>query len=221
WRSPYIQNVHTKLRDECLRHGEFQHIAMDATIRVLRRVRGQEDYRSPSHVRAQAAIPEEQSKRRILTLIGRTGACLGLPLIRDESQPEIAKALEATWGPEQRAQVLTAASDQPSEALFHGLREVLPNLRILSLDPVHLPITYETAYFRKKTDGSRDLRRLMAKFNKHPNSAAGAAWGVAYTGTQAVPQSAHEQNLREKSMNNTMPDTVARKVLADVDPNVA
>ncbi|MCP4193639.1 MAG: hypothetical protein GY768_23755, partial [Planctomycetaceae bacterium] len=115
---------------------------------------------------------------------------------------------------------LTAASDQPSEALFYGLREVLLNLQILSLDPVHLPITYETAHFRKKTDGSRDLRRLMAKFNKLPNSTVGATWGAAYTGTQAVPHSAHEKNLRGEIMDNTMPATVARKVLADVDPNV-
>ncbi len=181
---------------------------------------GQEDYRAPEYVRARAAIPEEQSKRRVLTLSGRTGACLGLPLIRDESPPEIAKAIEASWSSEQRAQVLTAASDQPSEALFQGLRKVLPNLRILSLDPVYLSITYEMSYFRKKTDGSRDLRPLMTKLNKPLNSAARVTWGAACTGTQTLQHSAHEGNLREKIMDHSMPLAVARRVLADVDPNV-
>ncbi len=152
--------------------------------------------------------------------MGRAGACLGMPLIRDESQPEITKAIEASWTPDQRAQVLTAASDQPSEALFHGLRGVLPNLRILSLDPVHLAITYETAHFRKKTDGSRDLRRLLAKFNKFPHAAGGMAWGVAYAGTGTVPQSEHERKLREKILDHKMPLATAKRVLAEIDPNL-
>ena len=44
--SPWWMGVRTKLLKECTEHGEFLHLSMDATIRVLRRVVGQVDYRA-------------------------------------------------------------------------------------------------------------------------------------------------------------------------------
>ena len=71
--------------DDCFDNDEFSHIAIDATIRILRRVRGQADYRASADVRAAAPIPDVDAKRRILTVLGRTSTVLMFSLVKDEA----------------------------------------------------------------------------------------------------------------------------------------
>ena len=70
--------------DDCFDNDEFSHIAIDAAIRILRRVRGQADYRASADVRAAAPIPDVDAKRRILTVLGRTSTVLMFLLVKDE-----------------------------------------------------------------------------------------------------------------------------------------
>ena len=70
--------------EDCLTHGEFSHIAIDATIRILRRARGQADYRASPETRASAPIPDADAKRRILSVLGRTSTVLASLLVKDE-----------------------------------------------------------------------------------------------------------------------------------------
>ena len=165
------------MMEECRRHEEFLHISMDATIRILRRVKGQADYRSAQAVRDAAPVPDVDAKRRVLTLAGRTGAALGVFLTRGESSDEIAGAIAGRWPEACRSQTVSVASDQPSSALYRALRSsCFSNLTYLSLDPVHLPITYEETHWRKKTVGSRLLRIIMAKFTKVDTTLEGQQW---------------------------------------------
>lgn len=49
--SPVVEAWRTKLIGECLRHKEFVHLSMDATVRIAMRIKGQANYREPKDVR--------------------------------------------------------------------------------------------------------------------------------------------------------------------------
>ncbi|CAK0818359.1 unnamed protein product [Prorocentrum cordatum] len=83
FNSAHVGRRSAALMEECHRHEEFLHVSMDATIRILRRVKGQADYRSAQTVRDAAPVPDVDAKRRVLTLAGRTGAALGVFLTKE------------------------------------------------------------------------------------------------------------------------------------------
>lgn len=120
--SPYVGRLKQGLRSSFLQRGEFEHLSIDATIRIMRQVKGQADYRCPADVRNAAPIPDEDAKRRILTVMGRTSVPLASLVVRDEGTDTVVDALSNAWDPAVRAQVRTICSDQPSRTLFHGLR---------------------------------------------------------------------------------------------------
>jgi hypothetical protein len=62
-----------------------------------------------------------------------------------------------------RFQIKYVSTDNPSHCMWHSLQQVLPNLRLLCLDVVHLAMVYEHATWRKKTPGSRFLRSVMRR----------------------------------------------------------
>jgi hypothetical protein len=59
--------------------------------------------------------------------------------------------------------VIHVATDDPSVTLVRGLKGQCPNLKILSLDPMHIVFVYEQTHWRKRTAGSKLLRLIMAK----------------------------------------------------------
>ena len=185
-RSPYVVDLQRALLDEAHEHGEFEHITMDATLRIVRRIKGQADYRSPKDVRDVAPIPDADAKRRVLTVLGRTSCVIGMDLVKDEASPEIAAALGSELPQHYRAQTLSVSTDQPTERLFTSLKTVLVNFRFLALDPVHLAIVYEQSHGNKKTAGSRALRIIMAKFSKASADLHPGQWGPIYCG-RGVP----------------------------------
>ena len=95
---------------------------------------------------------------------------------------------------------------------------MLPNLRAVALHPVHLAINYEHAHFNKRTAGSRDLRKLLRKFNVSKADLASDWWGVAYTGRDAPRPDDYADSLRDMILDHSMSLAQAKAVLASVDP---
>ena len=221
--SQIVSRLQSTTKSLCFSHNEFAHISIDATIRILRRVTGQADYRSSRHFRQLAPIPDAAASRRVLTVMGRTSALLATSLMPNESTTSIALALTEALSPEERAQVRSISTDQPSQALLEELRVCFPNLLVLALDPVHLAITYEMCHFRKKTPGSKQLRVLLNKFNKEFSPGyAPSHVPVAFDGLDSQPLfGAHEEYLRECITSHAMPLHTASDVLANIDPNTA
>ena len=218
FNSAHVERRSAELMEECHRHEEFLHISMDATIRILRNVKGQADYRSALAVRDAAPVPDVDAKRRVLTLAGRTGAALGVFLTKDEGSDEIAGALAARWSAACRSQTASVASDQPSSALFRALRgSCFPNLLFLGLDPVHLPITYEETHWRKKTVGSRLLRILMAKFTKVDCTLPAHYWGAPFDGTNAPDLRPIEERARAQILDHSLTKSRAQYVIDHVN----
>ena len=170
--SQYLAQLHGDLIQKCFQHEEWLHLSIDATVKVLMGVKGQANYRQPAYVRSVALYDDAAALRRVLTVRGRTGAVLGMWPLKDESAETIGSCLYANVPRNVLEQVRHIATDDPSEALLTRLREHLPNLRFLSLDPVHLVIVYAAAHFRKRTPGQRYLRTIMNKFNKHCHGTA-------------------------------------------------
>ena len=218
FNSAHVESRSAALMEECRRHEEFLHVSMDATIRILRRVKGQADYRCPQEVRDAAPVPDVDAKRRVLTLAGRTGAALGVFLTRDEAAEEIVGAIATRWSAACRSQTVSVASDQPSSMLFRALKDsCFPNLKYLGLDPVHLPITYEETHWRKKTVGSRLLRIIMAKFTKVDGRLPPQYWGAPFDGTNAPNLRPIEERAREQILDHSFPKSRAQFVFENLN----
>ena len=83
-------------------------------------------------------------------------------------------------------------------------------MQILSLDPVHLAMTYEHCHFNKRTPGSRVLRLIMAKFAKHDHNLTANYWGRIYDGLQAgLKPPLEDDRLRTLIMDHSMPTATA------------
>ena len=217
FNSAYVTGLQAARLDECCERGEFDHVSLDATIRIVRRMKGQADYRSSKATRNAAPVPDAQAKRRVLTVVGRTGAALGMHLVPDEGGPAIAESLRQAFSEVWSASVQSVASDQPTARLYLHLKQVFTNIKYLSLDPVHLPIVYEYAHFRKRSPGSRILRVIMAKFTKVAAGVSESHWGTPYCGTDAPPLRPNEQRMRTHVLEHTLPITQARAVLERMD----
>jgi len=91
---------------------------------------------------------------------------------------------------------------------------VCPNLIALVLDPVHLVIVYNQAFWRKRTPGQTLLRRMQHKFNKTNFNMAIHHWGHLYDGSVAVNPSRAEQNMRGMILDGSMSVTRAKAIVA-------
>jgi len=216
FRSPFVVALHERLFAECVHYGELQHISIDGTIRIVRRIKGQADYRCSAAVRNACPIPDDSAKRRVISITGRAGSVLGLHLVKDETGPVIAALLEGQWGDVHRRHIISVCTDAPSRSLYHELKSVAPNLEYLALDPVHLPIVYEHAFYKKKTEGSKVLRALMHKFNK-VTSADVPEWGPAYAGDHHVEPSKREAVLRLSILDHSYGKKKAQFLLEHLD----
>ena len=217
--SPIVTSWHQKLLRECLDHKEFIHISMDATVRMAMRLKGQGNYRESKEVRDSYLVGDEDAKRRILIIRGRTGAVLTMSLIKSESSENIKEFFVSTIPPDVRDQVEYLASDQPSPVLFVQLSEALPSLRALYLDEVHFCIVWSVAFWRKSSPGQQALRRVQAKFNRVDLSTPIQQWGCLFTGQEDVSYTQAEEDMRNLIMSGGMTLQRAASVLNQLEYN--
>ena len=103
---------------ECIGRDEFLHISIDGTLRVAMRMVGQANYRESKANRALQYFNDNIAKRCVLSVRGRTGGVVGLWLIKWEDADSIASALRIRFPQDAKAQVIAAASDDPSGKLY-------------------------------------------------------------------------------------------------------
>ena len=176
-RSPFVQTAQANLVRECVVHQEFKYISMDGTVRCAMRLKGQESYRCPADVRNEAAIDDADAVRRVLTVRGRTGAVLSMQPIASERAEMIHAHLKGILTQDVVDQVEVVATDMPSGKLHTEMVQFFPHMRCVTLDPVHIVITYNNTHWKKATPGQDLLRRLQAKFNRVDYAKDVAYWG--------------------------------------------
>lgn len=82
----------------------------------------------------------------------------------------IAHTSEAIVPADALQQVKYVATGNASPRLWAALRTVFTELRVLTLDAVHLAMVYEYATYRRRTAGSAFLRAVLARFSARPAS---------------------------------------------------
>jgi len=216
----YVATLRQRCLSVCHGLGEFDHLSVDATLRILRRVKGQADYLCSASARAAAPVGDDEAVRRLLTVMGRTSTPLAVVPVRQESAADVAAALATALSAEQLRSVRSMSVDHPTPVLFQALRGTCPNLQILALDPTHLAMVYEHCHYRKRTRGSRALRILLAKFWRVDPAADAAAWGPAYDGSGMPPLLDDLDSLHcEQILNGEMDLTRAARVLDHINPD--
>jgi hypothetical protein len=218
--SPYVSKMRTDLVSECIRRDELRYISLDGTLRVVRKVKGQADYRASKRVRAEALFDDSVAKRRILTVRGLTSSVLAMQPIRSEKSVDIARLLSQEFTEDARLKVICVSSDIASFELYSNLKQVLPNFQYLCLDPVHTAIVYETAHYRKKTHGSKFLRLILSKLNKVDYSVPIESWGPCYTGSDHLVETRAETTARDKVLDESMPMVTAQRIHDNLDATV-
>jgi methionine synthase II (cobalamin-independent) len=89
------------------------------------------------------ALPAEEALHAVCTVRGRTGAVVAIQPVHTESAEELANVLRRSLTDAQRAQVEFVAVDDVSHRLHAELLNVLPNMKGLVLDTMHLCMKYE------------------------------------------------------------------------------
>jgi len=177
--SPAAAEVSARIATEYIRSQEALYISIDATLKCTLPLVGQSHPLTPVNLRVYDAFKGEGAIKRVLTIRGRTGAVIGMVPMAKEDHQHVADALESAMCTDLRDCVRFVAVDNPSRALYVALARVFPQLEVMCLDPVHLPLTYEYAFWRRRTPGSSCLRRLMTRFMQMSPSYAGYDWGGA------------------------------------------
>ena len=110
-----------------------------------------------------------------------------------EGAPEIQKGLRESLQEESLQQAEFIATDMPTKRLYAALKETLPNLKALGLDPIHVAMRYKSASARHRTPGSAMLRRGLAKFSAQSSrSNQEKPWGAFFCGDTEVKLTARE-----------------------------
>ena len=215
--SKQVQNLRHSIFLSLEADQEFMSLSVDATLKVCMTVQGQASYRASAAVRNAACFDDGSSLRRVLTVRGRTGAVVAMVPVPGEDAPNVRKAFSDEFSYQALSQVRYIATDCPSAKLFHELKDICPNLCCLSLDPVHLAIVYEYAHWKKKTPGSKLLRRLLNKVNNIDPEAKMASWGPFFCGDGPPSLCREEERARHGILEGNMSAAKARRIIEELD----
>ena len=218
--SPPVQEKQSAHLESMLAREEFEVVSLDSTCKVTFSLCGQASWRAPAAIRRQAAISEEDSNRRVLTVRGRTGFVLLMAPMRSEAPLVIAETLRDCLSDRFLRQIRHIFIDDPKPVTFQDFSRVCPNLVSVSLDTTHLPIVYEYASYRKRTPGSRALRAIMCKFNRADTSKGSHSWGCVYHGWELRRLDDEEETMRRRILNSSMSAARARRVLTGLNCEV-
>jgi len=180
--SQAVARTHHALLSELVAAEEFTSISVDATVKPCFPLLGQHSYRASASLRAQQARPDSRCKYRVLTVRGRSAAPLLLRPVFSEAVPIIVETLMGNLPPAGREQIRHIALDDIKANAWSELSSAFTNLEILSLDPTHLVMMYQSAHWRKRTEGSQWLRRAMAKLTKRLPDLNASDFGSVYLG---------------------------------------
>ncbi|CAE7201041.1 Pol [Symbiodinium sp. CCMP2456] len=187
--------------------------AIGATLQVM----GQAPCRASKKVRDEAPFGDAVAWRRLLTVRGRTGAVLMMHPLQNESSEQIVEAMQQNFTEEQLQSVRYVGTDSPSEKLFTQLQYICPNLEALMLDPIHLAIVYEYAFWNKKSSGSKQLRRILRKCIAVDSSLDKNYWQLPYDGKMARPLGDAENKFRDMILDLSMSEREAVQLLDQLD----
>ena len=217
--SPGMNKILDGMLEKCEAASEYESICVDGQMKACFPLIGQVSYRAPKQLRQSQALPEKDALHVVLTFRGKAGAPLVITPAHWETSEDICTAMLENMTHSQLAQVRHLCSDNASPKLLRCLREVCPNLLVLSLDPNHLFFVYESAFYENRTAGSHFLRKIMRKFSATRGRLHnGRAY---YTGGAINDYTRAEMTSRRLLMHSSMALRRAAALEADIDTDRA
>ena len=213
-----VRSLRFSLLRECEQHHEFRSLSLDGTVKTTFKLLGQTVFFASQEERAEQAVRDGDALYSVLTVKGITGAVLCCQPFHRENPVNISDVLLREFTSSQLSMVQHVAVDAPSGALFRELCLVMPNLRLLSLDPTHVVMLYEATQSHKRTEGSTWLRMAMARFSHRSTVSENIAWGEEYEG-MAVEADAHELTTSEHILHGSLSLPQANKILEKLKEN--
>ena len=208
-----------RLIGECVVSGEYTSLSVDGTFKPCLGLLGQAKHTARKSVGTNQALPADAALHVVYTIRGRTGAVLGVhPCVSESTETQVA-ALATRCSAQALRSVQHYAADNPSRKLLLGLRRVCPNLKALSLDPLHIVMKYEQASYERKSAGSKFLRKIVSKFSGHTDKRISYAYqGTAYyDGAGALKIDPAEKRAIHLLTNRCMTKREAEKLRSDLD----
>ena len=202
--SPAVEAAVQKHLNECGDRGEYKVLSIDATVQCLLKVVGMATYRHSAASRSTFPVPEDEAVYKMMTVRGRTGAVVAIQGIKSEAGQHVAELLSRCLSPQHLSQTLHVASDSPGRELFRSLQSILPNLQSMSLDATHICMVYEQCLGNQKTQGSKWLRLIMAKFAVIDKTSPAATWGPFFTGEGTSSFSQEESIVKEMMVADSL-----------------
>ena len=142
--SPALRTLQNDAMTFFLQKREFQYLSIDGTMKCTLPVLGQAPWRAAKAVRDEAPFDDESALRKVLTVRGCSSAVLAMIPVSSEKAEVVCAALSDRLPLQGLNQTQCVASDSASLKLYTLLRRIMPNLKCLCLDPIHLPIVYES-----------------------------------------------------------------------------
>ena len=165
------------------------------------------------HTRAQ--------KNNFVSIVGLRGAPLGLVRAYGEAPVAIRSAVEMAIPHMARGCVEHIASDVCSPKLFTALRVVMPQLKSMSLDAMHLCFAVDSHTKKHRirpTVIGLVVRSIMGKFNIPSKRLVDT---VPYCGQVPLRLTAEEATETAHIRDGDLPHTEAKQCLLQMNPNVA
>ena len=211
--SPAADNLLRQLLDRCHHHSEFRSLSTDCTFRMMFSLFGQASYRAPKVVRADQALDEQEARHALFTVRLFSGPVVCATAIYMENTDCMIRVLESELSEEHRLQVVHVSNDDPSPKLLRGLKRIMRNHEVLSMDPMHPAFTYEQAQGRKKTPGSTLLRRILCRIVARDSQGPS---GPYYDGSSKPQATDEEITLLQAIEDCSMPEREAKRLAADL-----
>lgn len=215
--SPAVLQFEKRLLQQLILQDELEYLSVDATMKVTMPIMGQRPPRMPERGARIVVFAGADAIRRVVTVRGRTGAVLGIWPASGENAAALASLFRSNFTKEMLSKVLYIAHDDPGALLYRSLLEIMPNLRMLCLDTVHLPMVYEYGFWRSRTAGSSLLRRIMTKFTLRSLDLPAGGCGPPYHGGSDCRATFEEEVLSRHIRQRTLPLARARAVLQNLD----
>ena len=187
------------------RSNEWKYVSTDATLKVCK------------HERDSAPFGDDEALRRLLTVRGRTGGVLLMKPTLSETSELIAQAFQTDFSPLALQSIEYIATDSPSSKFYLEMKAVSINLSCVCLDAIHLAIVYEYAQWRKRTPGSKCLRRVLRKILMVDPAMHPGIFGDMFDGSNAKRLSTSEDKIRNSIRDMSMGRTTAKRILSNLD----
>ena len=147
------------------RMAEYRALSVDGSFKAVRSILPKTTYRDKAELKKEVqSITCVGPEHACISVVGAHGRLLALHLAAPEGIDSIVAAVCEAAPADSRVDTYHISTDNPSHKLAHSLHNVLPNLKLLSIEAIHLSFSAITSCMAQKNAAgkSRAIRKLVS-----------------------------------------------------------